>query len=141
MLIISSSGISWPLSIYCLAVLPSSVSFLISLRSTSPVEIWPNPYFLIIKSLCVPFPEPGAPKITIFFIFKLDMVCLVLLLFNQSIYVAQVAALLVVVKSVAYDKVIGNFHRRVFNVQVDFQFFRLQQQCANVYGGRVACPQ
>ena len=65
---ISSSGMSWPLSMYPLAVFPSSVPFLISLRSTSPVEICPSPYFSISLSLWVPFPAPGAPKITIFFI-------------------------------------------------------------------------
>jgi hypothetical protein len=27
------------------------------------------PYFSTIRSLCVPFPEPGAPKITMFNIF------------------------------------------------------------------------
>ena len=41
MSIISSSGISWPLSIYPLAILPSSVPFLISPRNTSPVEMCP----------------------------------------------------------------------------------------------------
>ena len=68
MLTIRSSGISCPLSIKLEAVFPNSVPFLISARSTSPVEIWFSPYFSIIMSLCVPLPEPGAPKITIFFI-------------------------------------------------------------------------
>lgn len=38
-------------------------SVLISLRNTSPVEMWPRPYFSISLSLCVPLPAPGAPKL------------------------------------------------------------------------------
>ena len=68
---IRSSGISCPLSINCWAVLPSSVPFLISARNTSPVEMWFRPYFSMSLSLWVPFPDPGAPKITMFFIFIL----------------------------------------------------------------------
>ena len=56
-------------------VLPSSVPFLISARNTSPVEMWLIPYFSTIFSLCVPFPEPGAPKITMFNICDLQFNC------------------------------------------------------------------
>jgi hypothetical protein len=36
----------------------------ISARKISPVEICSNPNFSMIFSLCVPFPDPGGPKIT-----------------------------------------------------------------------------
>jgi hypothetical protein len=41
------------------------------------LEMWLIPYFSTIRSLCVPFPEPGAPKITMFSI---------LLIYNSTFY-------------------------------------------------------
>ena len=57
----------------------------------------------------------------------------VLLFFNQSIDVPKVAALLVVIKSVPYDEVVGYLHCHIFNVKLDFELFWFKQQRAYMY--------
>ena len=47
-----------------------SVGRLSGWSGTSPVEICLKLYFFTSSSLCVPFPEPGAPNITMFFILE-----------------------------------------------------------------------
>ena len=66
---------------------------------------------------------------------------LFVLLFHQSIYVAQVASLLVVVESVADDEVVRYLHCRIFDVQVDLKFFGFEQKRADVYGLGIACSE
>lgn len=52
---------------------------------------------------------------------------LFVLLFHQSIYVAQVASLLVVVESVANDEVVRNLHCGIFDVQINRKFSGLSR--------------
>jgi hypothetical protein len=52
----TSSGISSPLSIISLAILPNSVPRLTLSRSTSPVDICFTPKFFLSMLHCVPFP-------------------------------------------------------------------------------------
>ena len=68
--------------------------------------MWFSPYFSIIMSLCVPLPEPGAPKITIFFIILFCF--LLLLIFYNSIDVFQFTPLMVIIQTIAHDEVVGN---------------------------------
>ena len=69
MLIVTSSGTKLPSSIYFLANIPKAVLFLILKRNTSPVEICTKLYISFKNSACVPFPAPGGPNNTMFFIF------------------------------------------------------------------------
>ena len=56
-------------SIKDLANIPKAVSFLILNLKTSPVEICTRLYFSFNNVACVPFPAPGGPNNTMFFIF------------------------------------------------------------------------
>ena len=132
MLTIRSSGISCPLSMKLAAVLPSSVPFLISARSTSPVEMWFSPYFSIILSLCVPLPDPGAPKITIFFMILILFLFMVLFVFYNRIDVLQFTSLMVIIQTIAHDEVVGNAECHVVELQILLQLVGFEEKCADV---------
>src|SRR5215211_2229395 len=60
--ITSSSGTSLPLSMYCLACRPSSVSCLLCSRRRSPVPMYGSPKSSVRREACVPLPAPGGPS-------------------------------------------------------------------------------
>ena len=51
---------------------------------------------------------------------------------NQCVDFAEVAALLVVVETIAHDKVVGDFHGSILDIEVHLQLLRLEKQCADV---------
>src|SRR5262249_48508415 len=64
MLIVTSSGTSWPESMYRLASTPSGVPERTLARKMSPVEILGTARCAAMNSACVPFPAPGGPTRT-----------------------------------------------------------------------------
>lgn len=58
-------GTSSPFSIISTKFFPLGDPDLTSALRRSPVDRWVKPYFWTIFSHCVPFPEPGPPKIQI----------------------------------------------------------------------------
>mmetsp|Transcript_15231 Transcript_15231/g.31472 ORF Transcript_15231/g.31472 Transcript_15231/m.31472 type:complete len:223 (+) Transcript_15231:877-1545(+) len=59
--IMTSSGTSFPPSMYSLALTPTSVPAATAARNISPVDKWTMPYSSLMISHCVPFPLAGAP--------------------------------------------------------------------------------
>src|SRR5215475_7719195 len=64
MLIVTSSGTSWPESMYRLASFPSGVPCWTLARKMSPVEIFGTDRCEAMNSACVPLPAPGGPTST-----------------------------------------------------------------------------
>src|SRR5262245_32718446 len=62
--ITTSSGTSWPASMYRRAAWPSSLPLCCASRSMSPVDTWGTPRASCNRRACVPLPAPGGPSIT-----------------------------------------------------------------------------
>src|SRR5205814_3832631 len=64
MLMVTSSGTSWPASMYRLASTPSGVPWATFARKMSPVEILGTARCAAMNSAWVPLPAPGGPTST-----------------------------------------------------------------------------
>ena len=81
-------------------------------------------------SLWVPLPEPGAPKITMFFI-----------LFHYRVNISQIASLLIIVETVAHNEVVGDLHGGVLYVEWHLQLAGFHQERADVQALGIARSQ